>query len=70
MKIKRKGYKPRCLGFWSDLDGYVSVRDRLFAAVDALYEANSIDDIIHCMSDISFCCSTILKFGSRKIAKF
>lgn len=42
-------------------------RTILFSAVDALFMAENVMDIVACMSDISSSCSHLLRYGSRKI---
>ena len=44
-------------------------RDRtiLFSAVEALFMAENVMDIVGCMSDITSSCSRLLRYGSRKI---
>lgn len=43
-------------------------RTILFSAVDALFMAENVMDIVGCMSDITSSCSHLLRYGSRKMA--
>lgn len=43
-------------------------RTILFSAVDALFMAENVRDIVSCMSDISSSCSHLLRYGSHKMA--
>lgn len=43
-------------------------RTILFSAVDALFMAENIGDIVGCMSDITSSCSRLLRYGTRKMA--
>ena len=43
-------------------------RTILFSAVDALFMAEAVTDIVSCMSDITSSCSHLLRYGTRKMA--
>lgn len=42
-------------------------RTILHAAVDTLFMSDNVGVIVRCMSDISSCCSWLLRYGTRKM---